>query len=154
MESTREIALVLANTFPHEGRNVYWVFSRKQIEYILTELESKGPGSGAQLMKARYLDEVLSVISLEHHFGLKRRNTKLSDKYIVTKAVSADGELKKTMLHSVYPVRMRVLNFSSTSISPDILLKNREDVLGCFTQGKRHLFIVPDLAGIIQKYSE
>lgn len=149
MESTQEVALILANCSPYKGRYIYWVLSRKQIEYILTELETRSGGE-----TGLYLDEFLPVISLETYFGLTMRRTRLADKFVVSRTAGTDGRLRKIIVRSAFPVRMRNLEFQSTAVSDAGLVENGEDILGCFHQGQKHLFIVPDLAAIIKKLKE
>lgn len=152
MESNLEVALILANCAPYNGRYIYWVLSRKQIEYILTDLEKRGEDKTAHTgVYGQYLEELLPVISLERYFGLKVRKTRLADKFIVTRTAGENGKLAKIIVQAPFPVRMRNLDFKTAPTDDNGLLKNSEDILGCFHQGTKHIFIVPDLAVILEK---
>lgn len=153
MQDEREVAVVRANTAPLGTLHIYWLLSRNQIEFILTEIETV-PAPGENIpARARYLDEALPLIDLENYYGLEGLGQTLPDKYIVTRTTDPNGELVKVIIPAAHPLRMKKLSFATTPAPGSALNKNEEHILGAFFQDNDTLLVVPDLQTIIKSMS-
>lgn len=150
MQEEREVAVVKANTAPLGTLHIYWLFSRNQIEFILTEIEKLPSTDDSLPARARYIDEALPLIDLEHFFGLDDHGQNPTDKYLVTKTTDPNGELVKIILPAAHPVRMKKLSFATTPAPGSALKKNEDHILGAFFQDNETLLIVPDLQKLIK----
>lgn len=150
MQQEREVATFMANCPPFGNLHIYWLFSRSQIEFILSDVEFIPPAEDSQAIRAHYLEEALPVIDLEEHFGLGGIRQTLPEKYVVLRSSNTDGDLSKVMVRSVHQVRMRKLNFATTPAPGSALQKNQDHILGAFFQDNDTLLIVPDLKTIIE----
>jgi len=152
-QSTPEVALIMADLPIVKGWQIHWLLSKKQIEYILTDITALPPSAeNPRLQRAQYQEAVLPVFSLEQHFGFKAQTSspgRLS--YIVTKSPAPDGRLVKAILRVNHPVRVRKLNFNSNPAQRPMVGKNSAHVLGAFTLPENLLVIIPDLAAIIAR---
>ncbi len=152
MEKDPEIALIMANSVPLEGRNILWTFSRNQIEFILREIVLTPAATGnSDIQHAHYQDEALPLLDLEAHFGLETSGQTLPDRYIVVKTTNSKGEISKLILRTKHTVRMKKLSFSTTQKGSEGIQDNRDDILGTFLQQDGDLLIVPDLSAILKK---
>lgn len=147
-----EVALIMANTAPVNGWNLYWLISKKQIEYLLTDI-ARLPASAEQpdRKRAQYQDEALPVFSLEEHFGLEELSPSTSYRYIVTKNPAPERRISKAILRLSHPVRIRKLTFEATPAQFTGLRENEDDILGAFTLADYQLVIVPDLSAILAR---
>ncbi|WP_163340081.1 hypothetical protein [Desulfopila sp. IMCC35008] len=150
MQEEREVAVVGANTAPLGTLHIYWLFSRNQIEFILTEIETLTTSGENVPDRARYIDEALPLIDLETHFGLEGQWQTPADKYIVTKTTDPKGELVKIIIPAAHPLRMKKLSFATTPAPGSALKKNEEHILGAFFQDNETLLVVPDLQTIVK----
>lgn len=153
MQEEREVAVVGANTSPLGTVHIYWLFSRSQIEFILTEIETLPTTNENEPARARYIDEALPLINLEKYFGLGDQLQTPIDKYIVTKTTDPNGELIKIIVPAAHPVRMKKLSFATTPAPGSALKKNEEHILGAFFQDNDTLLVVPDLQTIVKNMS-
>lgn len=148
-----EVAIVLANAPLPDGRRVHWMLSRKQVVYILREIQEKSPAGGNSLFPiAPYLEELLPVINLEKYYGLKTSGEETrTGHYVVTRATRADGTIGKSILQMSHPVRIRKLNFTAVPVEEIGLPENSEDTLGFFMVDDSDLVVIPDISVIIAK---
>lgn len=152
MLTDQEVALVQADTAPLNGRTLYWVLSRKQIEFILNDVNPlPSMGGAAAVDRIPYQDEALPALNLESHFGLESAAKTRAVKYLVTKVATRDGDLVKITIPFHHTVRMRPLTFSTSLAMRSGLNRNSQDTLGAFLDEEDGLFIVPDLAAILTK---
>lgn len=151
-QKTPEVALVMANTAPVDGWNIYWLISKKQIEYLLTDI-AELPATAEQpaLQRAQYQDEVLPVFSLEKHYGLKELSPSSGYRYLVTKSPASEGGIARAIVRLSHPVRVRKLNFNATQAQNTGLNSNESDILGSFTLPDSQLVIIPDLTALVDK---
>lgn len=147
-----EVALIMANTAPVNGLNIYWLISKKQIEYLMTDIAGL-PATAEQpdRQRAQYQDEVLPVFSLENHYGLEELSPSASYRYIVTKNPVPEQGISKAILRLSHPVRVRKLTFEATPAQFTGLRENEADILGAFTLADNQLVIIPDLSALLAK---
>lgn len=145
-----EVAIIMANTPPVEGWHIHWLISKKQVEYILTDIAALPPGGEyPHLQRAQYQEEMLPVISLEQHFGLDEPPQSAGYRYLVTKSPHEAGRVTRAILRFSHPVRVRKLNFNSTPTQHTGLQENVEHILGAFTLPDNQLVIIPDIPAIL-----
>ncbi len=151
IQKTPEVALVMANSAPIDGWQLYWLISKSQIEYMLTDIAALPPSlEHPELEKAQYQEEVLHVLSLEKHYGLIEEPTKTMQRYIVTKSPTSDQKMVKAILRLSHPVRVRKLNFNALRADQTYLQANANDILGAYTLDDNQLVIIPDIATILE----
>lgn len=151
-QTTPEVAVIMANTLPVAGWNIYWLISKKQVEYILTDIATLPPSAEhPHLVRAQYQEEMLPVVSLEKHFGLEEMSTVSSYRYIVTKSATPEGKIAKAILRFSHPVRVRKLNFNCVPAQDYGVSENAEHILGAFSLADNQLVIIPDIPAILQK---
>lgn len=150
IEKVPEVAIIMANTAPVEGMQIYWLISKSQVEYMLTDI-SILPKTSEQpeFERAQYQEEVLPVISLEKYYGLEELPPVSAYRYIVSKNPAPGNKLVKAILRLCHPVRVRKLNFNATKAQQNVLKRNGEDVLGAFILEEQQLVIIPDMASIL-----
>lgn len=145
-----EIAMIQANCRPMDGWQIHWLISRKQIEYLLTDIVSLPPSvEQPHLERAQYLEQSLPVIHLENHFGLVQDSPPASFRYLVSKCVTRDKKIMRAMLKICHPVRMRKLSFHSTPTIHSTIPSNEHHILGAFTMPDNQLVIIPDIFAIV-----
>jgi len=146
-----EVALIMADLPAVKGWQVHWLLSKKQIEYILTDIAALPPSpENPRLQRAQYQEAVLPVVSLEQHFGFRAQTSSPGRyRYIVAKSPAPDGGLARAILRVCHPVRVRKLNFNSSPAQRPEVGKNSAHILGTFTLPENLLVIIPDLAAII-----
>lgn len=151
-QTSPEIAMIMANTPILDGWEMYWLISKRQVEYILTDIAILPPSAEhPHLQRAQYQEEMLSVVSLEKHFGLEELPTVGSYRYIVTKSPTPDGRLAKAILRFNHPIRVRKLNFNSAPARYTGLRENGTHILGAFTLPDNQLVVIPDIPAIMQR---
>ncbi|SHO50276.1 chemotaxis protein CheW [Desulfopila aestuarii] len=151
-QTSPEVAMIMANTPPIDGWNIYWLISKRQVEYILTDIAKLPPSAEhPHLERAQYQEEMLPVVSLEKHFGLEESTSVSSYRYIVTKSPTPEGKLVKAILRFSHPIRVRKLNFNSVTAQHTGLRENAAHILGAFTLPDNQLVIIPDIPGILQR---
>lgn len=154
-QRTPEVAMIMANGAPTEDSNLYWLISKKQVEYILTDIaELPSNVEQPRLQRAQYQGQVLPVLSLEKYYGLAELPPTASYRYIVTKYPNHDGRLTKVILRFCNPIRVRRLTFEATPAEPSALRKNGMDILGAFTLPDNQLAIIPDFAAMLDNLAK
>lgn len=147
-----EVAMIMANATPIENWQIYWLISKMQVEYILTDITaSPADIEHSHLQQAQYQEETLPVISLEKFYGLEELPLSSIPRYIVTKSPAADGDLIRAILRTYHPVRIRRLDFTATHALLPRLTKNSTDILGAFTLPDNQLVIIPNIDAILVK---
>ncbi len=155
MPPSQEIALLQIDQVSNNTNKAFWVFSRQQIEFILSDITPIPSKSGQESPgDIPYQNKLLPVLDLEKHFALKSNATGINDKYIVIKIPTNSGTIQRLAIRSMYPLRMRPLDFSTRETIPDSLRKNKEDILGAFTDKEGALYILPDIPAILEKLHE
>lgn len=148
--SDSEIAVIQADAAQLQGRMLHWVLSRKQIVYVLQEIEETKTAD-ADFNRARYLDEQLPVINLEQYFGIGNSDYGPAAYYLVVRAAKADGTITKAIIPSRYPARIRKLDFETVPVEKNDLFKNKENISGLFLSGDTDSLAAPDIAAIIER---
>ena len=148
MKEILELAVIRADCSLKTGEKLYWLLSRKQIEFVLYDLEPVKVGN--ERFAARYQDMVLPVVRLEDYYGLPglKEERKNKYKYIVAGAVNGEGELVRVILQTRHHVQLLKVSEHQPSSFPLELPKRGEDVLGVYSLGEDKVLILPDLVGI------
>ncbi len=146
----KEIAIIQANALPVNGTILHWVLSRKQIVYVLHEIEeSVAAGVNGRFPEAKYLEVQLPVIDLEEYYGIKYSFKSKTAYYVVVRATTADHSLGLAIIRSVFPARIRKLNFTTAPLDTTGLFDNSGNILGSFLMDERNAVVIPDIAAII-----
>ncbi len=149
MKTDLEIAIVRASCNSDENQELYWIFSRSQLEFVFKELD-RVDGSKSRVM-ATYQDVSLPVISLEQYFGFVPYNAKESSKYMVLCAVDKQQKLIKMIVESGASPKFFKLTRSFVALDSFSAPKSSEHLLGAYSLGKSKVGIVPDIVGIVEE---
>lgn len=147
-----EVAMIQADCNPVDGWQIHWLISRKQIEYLLTDIVSLPPNDvQPQFERAQYLEQSLPVIHLEEYYGLARTSPQPGYRYLVTKFAAKNHSMLRAILKIHHPVRMRKLTFNSVPCSTSPTPKNGEHLLGAYTLPDNQIILIPDLFALVDK---
>ncbi len=151
MENNRKIIVIQSSSYLAGVGNLFWLFSRNQLELVLKEIERlpAAPAEGFCEGKIAWQGDTLPVVNLEKYFGISGDALSSSAKHLILKGARQEGQEVRLSMVAV-PVfaelKMGVLNFSSDSITPaDILKTNSTDALGVFDLGGGKIAVVPDI---------
>jgi hypothetical protein len=147
MKKQLEIATIKANNVTFQGCELYWIFSRNQLEFLFKELEVFS--SPSLVATAKYQEVMLPVINLEKYYGLAQKAQTGAPKYLVVRSVNEQKELVKLIIQTPQTLKIQALEagFMSLQSSP-ALPKNNKDVLGIYSLATDKLGIVPDFVGM------
>ncbi len=146
MAKLLELATVKANSHPHDGFEIYWLFSRNQVEFVFQELELVKTEGG--LDRAEFQGGMLPVFWLENYFGLRRVQGKEETKYVVVSGVSIDGGLARIIIPAPYSLKLHKLKTELTPVSSFVLPRNSDDILGIYSLSSSRIVVVPDIGKI------
>ncbi len=146
MKKQLEIATIKANNV-FQGCELYWIFSRNQLEFLLREVELFS--SPTAVITAKYQEVMLPVINLEKYYGLAEKFKNGPPKYVVVRSVNEKKEMVKLIIQTPQSVKIQTVeeHFTSLQSSPN-LPKNSEHVLGMYSLTDGKVGIVPDLVGM------
>lgn len=143
MKKKLEIVLLKANSVNIQGCELYWLFSRNQLEFLFKEVEVFSSPPFVDTVK--YQEVMLPLISLENYYGLEQQNLSGTPRYLVLKAVSEQKELVKLIVQTLQSLKMDTLESGQSSLQSIALPKNSDDVLGVYSLGTDKIGVVPDL---------
>ncbi|WP_457577630.1 hypothetical protein [Desulfomarina sp.] len=148
MKEILELAVIRADCSTKMGENVFWLLSRSQIEFVLSDLELDAAENGQ--FAGRYRDMVLPVVRLEEYFGLLDRKVRRKNKkkYVVAGAVNRKEELVRIILQTRHHVQMLKLSKNMPSSFSFPLPRREKDVLGIYSLAEDKILILPDLVRI------
>lgn len=148
MKTDLEVAIVRAFCNSFDQEELYWIFSRSQLEFVLKDLEKVDDSKSTVL--ARYKDHSLPVVFLEKHFGYVDRSTRHDAKYMVICSVDKQKTVKKIIVDSRDSPKIFKLTRSFPPVDTFTTPENSKHVLGVYSLGKGKIGIVPDIAGIFE----
>ncbi len=155
MARSQEIALFQIAQVSNNANKAYWVFSRQQIEFILSNIPSTSSQlKSVSLGEIPYQNNLIPALYLERHFAVQSNTVDIREKYIVIKIPTHTGTIQRLAIRSIYPLHMRPLDFSTKETTPHNLKKNKEDILGAFTDKNEELYILPNIPAILEKLSK
>lgn len=148
MKEILELAVIRADCSLKSGEKLFWLLSRSQIEFVLSDLEQVMTENGR--FTARYREMVLPVVRLEEYFGLpgRREEEKNKNKYVVAGAVDREEKLVRIILQTRHHVQLLKLSENMPPPFPLSLPKRGEDVLGVYSLAEDKVLILPDLVRI------
>ena len=146
METKLEVVIIQAN-IPFKGDGgVYWLLSRSQLEFILTEVAVFSTATFAAA--GQYRDTTLPVISLERHFGLSSTMASRSPKYLVLRAGDANGAVIRLIAATPQSLRLEKLSPGLGRARGVTLPKHSDDLLASYVLPGNIVALVPDIAAI------
>jgi len=148
MEKQNEIALVRAHCLPVEKHDVYWLFGKSQLEFVLKDVESSA--SPSRVPAAKYRDMMLPVVSLEKYFGIAMNYENIDTKYLVVRSVNGKGKMIKLIIKTVHSLKVHKLETEFSTITSVRFSQNGEDVLGTYSLSGNRIAVVPDIVKIAQ----
>lgn len=154
MTQRAEIIVIPADVAPAKGWQIFWAFSKKQLDMVLQEVELVEVGAAVEdfiLSRAFWQEEKLAVVSLEKYFGMPQLTGSQVDKCAVLKDVVDKGsgpEVGRIMVKISGNIRVREVDFMSMSTSPSMLPARQEDVHGVYSLSDKQLLVVPNLEKI------
>lgn len=154
MAQRAEIIVIPADIVSVKGWQVFWAFSKKQLDMILHEIELLDKGENPQdfyVSTALWQQKKMAVVSLEKYFGFPQRVESQTDKCAVLKDVlEKDGgmELGRIMVQISGNVRVREVDFTSLATAVTMLPTRHEDVRGIYSLSDKRLLVMPDVAKI------
>ncbi len=146
MEKQPEVAIVKANCLLFEGYELYWLFGRSQLEFVLKDVEVFASPSSAG--SARYRDTMLPVVELEDYFGLTPGTATGSGQYLVVRTVRNRTKLVKIIVKTSYALKVHKLDAGFAKISSLRFSQNGGDVLGFYSFAQDKIAAIPDIAKI------
>lgn len=151
MATNHEIALVRAQGSTVQDKEVYWIFSRAQVEFLLKGLDLVD--SSEHGIKARYQEMILPVLSLEDHFDIREPTDSVKDKYIVVRSVDGANKLQRLIVSNSSSPQFQVADSSFSPLADFSLPAHSEHILGAYSFAGEKVGVVPDIAGICLELS-
>ncbi len=154
MAQRAEIIMIPADILQVKEWQVFWAFSKKQLDMVLQEVEFVEVGAAPEdylLSKALWQQEKLAVVSLEKYFGIPQPKVSQADKCAVLKDVVEKGsgpEIGRIMVKIGGNIRVKEVDFTSMATSPSMLPTRQEDVRGVYSLSDKHLLVFPNVEKI------
>lgn len=146
MGTDHEVALVRAECGIEENQDIYWLFSRAQVEFVLKELDLVETSDG--MVMSRYQEMVLPVLSLEKHFALSESDSVEDKKFLVLRSVDQNKKLHRVIVHSRFSPQFMKLNRSFEAAVGFSTPENSDHILGAYNLSGDKIGVVPDVASI------
>ncbi|PIE64904.1 MAG: hypothetical protein CSA26_06110 [Desulfobacterales bacterium] len=146
-----ETALLKADVHPIEGREVFWLVVKSQLEHIVSEIAiNRVPGSQSYISGiSAWQGLVVPVINLEKYYHLKTVHQLVSRKKLLVRTAVQDRKNVAARLFIDIPhdIRMKSVSKKDCAASPGLLAETAgvEDLAGIFEWEKDKLLLIPDL---------
>ncbi len=148
MEIQHEIALIRAHCLPVEKHDVYWLFGKSQLEFVLKDVELFA--SPSRVPTAKYRETMLPVVSLEKYFGIAMNYENIDTKYLVIRSVNGKNEMIKLIIKTVHSLKVQKLETDFSTATSVHFPQNSDSVLGIYSLPGKRIAVVPDIAKIAQ----
>lgn len=153
MDKNLKIIVVKSKASLGGGGRLFWLFSKKQLELVLKEIDRIPTVASAGFCEAAiaWQDEVLPVVNLEKYFGISGISRPSPTKHLILRGASREArEVKASMLAiPVFTdVKTGALTFTGRSIHPAILKENGTDILGAWELSGGKIVVIPDICKI------
>ena len=152
MRTDQELALVRAACRKENNQELYWLFSRAQVEFVLKELDLVNTSSG--LIMSRYQEMVLPVLSLETYFAVAESSGLPENKFLVIRSVDQNQKLHRLIVQSTFSPQFMKLAGSFNTVGGFTTAENRGHILGAYSLGSDKVGVVPDVVSICQGLRE
>lgn len=156
MENNQKIIVIKSNSSLAGGDQLFWLFSKKQLELVLKEIEriSLAPANGFCEATIAWQDDTLPVVHLEKYFGIPEASLSSPTKHLILKGARQEGqEVKMSMIAvPIYAdMKMGSLNFTGNSTTREILKSNSTDILGAYEMSGGKIVVIPDICKIASR---
>ena len=148
MGTDLEIVLVRAGCSSEKNQEIYWIFSRAQLEFVLKELDHDD-SSGSPVI-ARYQDMLLPVLSLGDYFGFTVDAVGESQKYMVLRSADENKKLTRLIVPSNFSPQILKLTNAFASLTDFTTPANSFHIRGAYSLGRDKVGVVPDVGSICQ----
>lgn len=157
MDESRKVVVVRSTGTVDGKALLYWMFSRRQLEMVLREIDPVPvlpAAEGFCEAAIAWQEEILPVVSLEKYYGLAEGVRTVPGKHLVLKAAEQLGdEVSVSMI--VLPVhtdlQMGSVNGGGRPIDPGFLKINAADILGAFELAAQQIVVLPDICRIASR---
>ncbi|PHR25965.1 MAG: hypothetical protein COA36_13945 [Desulfotalea sp.] len=141
-----EIVIIRASCRTEDNHELFWIFSRAQLEYVVKELELAEDSEWQ--MAARYRNMVLPVISLEKYFGYISKANGGNHKYMVLRSVDGKRNVQRIIVQSESSPKFFKLTKTFSSLDAFVSPQKSKHLWGVYSLGVGKVGIVPDLVNI------
>ncbi len=146
MGTDHEVALVRAECSVKDNQELFWLFSRAQVEFVLQELDLVETSDG--MVMSRYQEMVLPVLSLENHFAFTTRDAREGNKFLVIRSVDNNKKLHRLIVHSSFSPQFLKLSSSFDGVVGFSTPEKSGHILGAYSLGVGKIGVVPDVVSI------
>ncbi len=157
MENIRKIIVIQSSSYLAGIGNLFWLFSRNQLELVLKEIGQLSASPTAEFCEGTiaWQDASLPVVNLEKYFGISGDVLSSPAKHLILKGARREGQEVRLSMVAVpifAELKMGVLDFTGRTVLPgDILKTNSTDILGAFALSGDKFAVVPDICKIAER---
>lgn len=153
MENNRKIIVIKANSPAGENRQIYWLFSKNQLELVIKEIDPASATAAGSFCEATvaWQGELLPVVRLEKYFALAEASPSPPGRYLILKGAVREEQgvrLARIAIPVFAEMKMGSLNFSGKSLTPAFLRANADDILGSYSLTGGKVVVIPDIGRI------
>jgi chemotaxis signal transduction protein len=153
MENNRKIIVIQANSLPGQDGQIFWLFSKNQLELVIKEIDPVSVTSADPCCEATiaWQGEILPVVHLEKYFALPESSHSSPARYLILKGAvqKEQGVQAARIAIPVYAeMKMGSLNFAGKSLAPVFLKTNGHDILGSYSLAGGKVVVIPDIGRI------
>ena len=153
MENNRKIIVIQANSLAGENGQIFWLFSKNQLELVIKEIDPTSVTSADPCFDATiaWQGENLPVVRLEKYFALPETSLNPPARYLILKgAVQEEQGVQAARIAIPIFAEMKLgsLTFAGKSLAPGFLKTNNQDILGSYELAGGKVVVVPDIGRI------
>ena len=153
MENNRKIIVIQANSPAGEDGQIFWLFSKNQLELVIKEIDPASVTSADPCCEATiaWQGEILPVVRLEKYFALPESSHSSPARYLILKGAVQEEQgvrLARIAIPVFAEMKMGSLNFAGKSLAPGFLKTNGHDILGSYSLAGGKIAVIPDIGRI------
>jgi chemotaxis signal transduction protein len=153
MENNRKIIVIQANSPAGEDGQIFWLFSKNQLELVIKEIDPTSVTSADPCCEATiaWQGEILPVVRLEKHFALAETSLRSPARYLILKGAVQEEQgvrLARIAIPIFAEMKMGSLNFTGKSLAPAFLKTNADAILGSYSLTGGKVVVIPDIGRI------
>lgn len=153
MENNRKIIVIEANSPAGEDGQIFWLFSKNQLELVIKEIDPTSVTSADPCCEATiaWQGEILPVVRLEKYFTLTETSLFSPARYLILKGAVQEEQgvrLARIAIPIFAEMKMGSLRFAGKSLAPGFLKTNNQDILGSYELTGGKVVVIPDIGRI------